>query len=195
MVTSGGWWESTFGDLSAANIKLSHAWTLRRMTEWVEIVKLPPEQQGPRIQAIKNALPQRDQVPLLAGVLFPEFTRVSESNVLLHAQTRCTIVALAVERFRLKQQRWPKSLDELDRELLAKVPIDPYDGKPLRYRLLDDGAVVYSVGPDLVDNGGNLVRKYPAIPGTDVGFRLWNLDRRRQPPVNLEMDPPMPTPR
>jgi hypothetical protein len=52
------------------------------------------------------------------------------------------------------------------------VPEDPFDDQPLRYRLTPEQACVYSVGPDLKDDGG-LVD--PSLPGTkeqDFGFRL-----------------------
>ena len=46
---------------------------------------------------------------------------------------------------------------------------------------LSNGLIIYAVGSDLADNGGNLDRN--AIkPGTDVGFRLWDVPARRQPP-------------
>lgn len=55
-----------------------------------------------------------------------------------------------------------------------EVPLDAYDGKPIRYRRLADGVVVYSVGADGKDDGGKA--------GADLGYRLWDVDRRRQPP-------------
>ena len=62
------------------------------------------------------------------------------------------------------------------------VPTDPYDGLPLRYLRTADGVVVYSVGPDRSDNQGNLVRNAKPTDGTDVGFQLWDVAKRRQPP-------------
>jgi hypothetical protein len=65
---------------------------------------------------------------------------------------------------------------------VSGVPADPWDGRPLRYRRLPDGAVVYSVGADGVDNGGHFDRKEPLAEGNDLGFRLWDVKSRRQPP-------------
>ena len=47
-------------------------------------------------------------------------------------------------------RRLPETLESLVPELLAAVPADPFDGKPLRYSRED--AVVYSVGEDLKDS-------------------------------------------
>ena len=49
------------------------------------------------------------------------------------AQLRCAKTACAVERFRLKYNKFPKTLEQLVPEFLAEVPIDPFDGKKLRY--------------------------------------------------------------
>ena len=37
---------------------------------------------------------------------------------------------------------------------MDEIPPDPFDGKPLRYKKLEKGYVVYSVGPDGNDDGG-----------------------------------------
>jgi hypothetical protein len=41
--------------------------------------------------------------------------------------------------------------------------------------------VIYSTGPDQIDNGGKLDHGMPPRFGTDVGYRLWDPARRRQP--------------
>ncbi len=93
-----------------------------------------------------------------------------------------TEAGLACERFRLIHERWPKSLAELVKEkLLDSAPNDPCDGQPLRLFRRKDGVTVYSVGPDREDNGGNINGVGPFDPGTDLGFRLWDPDHRRQP--------------
>jgi hypothetical protein len=51
--------------------------------------------------------------------------------------------------------------------------LESHDGEPLRYRALEDGAIIYSVGPDGQDNGGKL-GKGPNKGGTDIDVRLWN---------------------
>jgi hypothetical protein len=99
----------------------------------------------------------------------------------IQAYLRCAIVALAVERYRLAHGQWPDSLNSLVPEFLPKIPLDPYDAKPLRYRRLQDGVVIYSIGPDKVDNGGKLYRRGLSKTGTNFGFQLWDVNRRRQP--------------
>src|SRR5439155_22126196 len=64
------------------------------------------------------------------------------------AKFRAAVVALAAERFRQAEGRWPTSLDELVPQYLAAVPRDPFDLRPLKLARRPDGLVIYSVGPD-----------------------------------------------
>ena len=70
------------------------------------------------------------------------------------ARRRAALAALAIERFRLETGHCPETLGELVPDYLRSVPDDPFDGVLLRYRRLDGGYVVYSVGEDGVDDGG-----------------------------------------
>ncbi len=73
------------------------------------------------------------------------------------AERRIIITAIALERYRGKHGSYPVTLDMLAPEFLKSVPGDFMDGQPLRYRLADDGHfLLYSVGQDCVDNGGQI---------------------------------------
>jgi hypothetical protein len=93
------------------------------------------------------------------------------------ALARCGRTAVAVERYRLAHGRLPENLAELVPAQLETVPLDPFDGRPLRYKRLSPGYVVYSVGFDRVDDGGvddarvdryDIRRPY----GPDITFRV-----------------------
>jgi hypothetical protein len=73
------------------------------------------------------------------------------------ARRRIFVTAIALKRFRLQHGRNPSSLAELTPTLLPSVPLDFMDGKELRYqRFEDDRFVLYSVGLDGTDNGGQM---------------------------------------
>jgi hypothetical protein len=77
------------------------------------------------------------------------------SHVEAQAKLACLGVALAVERARLAQSNdLPASLDALVPRYLPSVPADPFDARPLRFKKLPRGYVIYSVGHDGVDDGG-----------------------------------------
>jgi hypothetical protein len=168
----------------------SHGRMLRLMTGYVEAAKLPPEQQAEPLKAIEQKVKQaKVEYDILTAMLLPAMIKVSEAYRRQQASLRCAYVAVAAERYRLEHHDWPAKLDDLVGKFLKAVPNDPYDGKPLRYKRLPDGAIVYSVGPDGQDDGGVRNRHNPLAKGADYGFRLWDVARRRQPPAEL-LPPP-----
>ena len=78
----------------------------------------------------------------------------TDSYADLVAQVRTARTALAVERYRLAHGTLPGGLADLVPDYLDGVPEDPFDGRPLRYKKLEKGYVVYSVGEDGKDDGG-----------------------------------------
>ncbi|HZJ17582.1 MAG TPA: hypothetical protein VFD27_21190 [Chthoniobacteraceae bacterium] len=67
-----------------------------------------------------------------------------------------TLVACALERFRLRNGEYPNELRELVPGTLSKLPRDRFDGQALRYRRTDhEQVVLYSVGGDCRDDGGD----------------------------------------
>src|SRR5206468_7643143 len=92
---------------------------------------------------------------ILSGLLLPALekavTRLAEDS----ARLRTARAALAVERYRVTHQNeLPESLAALVPAYLKEVPVDPFDGKPIRYKRLAKGYVTYSIGSDGADNGG-----------------------------------------
>ncbi|HET6881727.1 MAG TPA: hypothetical protein VFI31_16305, partial [Pirellulales bacterium] len=69
------------------------------------------------------------------------------------AELRLLECDLAVRSFQHEYGTLPERLEELVPEFLPAVPLDPYR-PPWVYRRLDGGFLLYSVGPDQVDNGG-----------------------------------------
>jgi hypothetical protein len=160
--------------------RAAHARYLRYLTAAVEIAKLPPEEQQARW--LELAEPQVE-LPILLQAL-SRGDSPQKAAELFHAnlaELRSSAVAIAVERYRLEEHRWPDTLAELVPCYLKRVPADPFDGQPLRYRPTKDGVVVYTLGPDRKDDGGKLDRTTPRAANTDIGFELWNVERRRQP--------------
>ncbi|MFN0066118.1 MAG: hypothetical protein ACKVYV_00635, partial [Limisphaerales bacterium] len=66
-----------------------------------------------------------------------------------------SIAAIAAARFRLAKGEWPGNLEDLVPDFLPAVPRDPMDGENLRLRPTRQGPMIYSVGRDGQDQGGN----------------------------------------
>jgi hypothetical protein len=162
---------------------------LRADTEVIEVAKMPLEDQARHFALLRPAeATGEDDI----GVSMTRTCiRTAETYRRSQAILRCALVGLALERYRDEKGRWPDRLDELAPAYLKPVPLDPFDGRPLRFKRLPDGVLVYSVGPDEQDDGGALNRKDSRAKGTDLGFRLWDADRRRQPPAEV-LPPPEP---
>jgi hypothetical protein len=162
---------------------------LALMARHVEVSRLPPHQQAEAERQISADAERLARDKVLTKLLVPSLNRVGEAERRRHANVRCIAVALAVERYRRQRGDWPESLAKLTPEFLKEVPLDPFDGRPLRYRQVEDGAVVYSVGPDGRDNGGRFDRENPTRAGADLGFGLWDVKHRRRPPGPVEKPP------
>jgi hypothetical protein len=177
------WW------LYRGRIAMDRAHYHRYMTRAVEVARLPTHEQP---VASRSLPPPPDEGLRIANLFLPAVEKVSTASWRSTAEARCTVVGIACERFRINHGRWPEELAEMPADILpGSVPLDPFDGQPLRYRRLDDGVVVYSIGQDGTDDRGNLLRSGPVSPGTDTGFRLWNPDQRRKlAPPPKEPDKP-----
>lgn len=87
--------------------------------------------------------------------------KAAEADALL----RCAEAALNLERSRLQNKGLTP--DRLA-GTLADIPLDPFDGEPLRYRKLAPGYVIYSVGSDLNDESGT-----ERAGKSSSGARIW----------------------
>ena len=178
LVPFGEWW-------FRPHLANDHALSMELMTEIYEVRQLPEHQQrralNHAIHKIKD-LPQMHPDCLLTRLIFPAVNKIFDASLRAKANLRCAATGIAVERFRLARGRWPDSLDEIPRSLLSAIPLDPFDGKPLKYVQRADGVTIYSIGLDEQDDGGTIpIGKATNQPGQDVGFRLYNPDQRGLP--------------
>ena len=85
----------------------------------------------------------------------PALQKAFGRDALRSAHVRNAVVALAMERFRVANAgNLPETLSALVPAYLKELPVDPYDGKPVRYKRREKGYIVYCVGPDEKDDGG-----------------------------------------
>jgi hypothetical protein len=64
------------------------------------------------------------------------------------------IAELALRCWRAETGHPPARLEELVPKYVRRMPVDPFSGKPLVYRVEGSNWMLYSVGPDRVDDGG-----------------------------------------
>ena len=80
-------------------------------------------------------------------------------------------IGVAIERYHLTTGNLPNTLGDLVPTYLDTIPKDLFDGKDLRYKKLDIGFIVYSVGEDGHDDGGTEKRRI-ASSTYDITFTV-----------------------
>src|SRR5262249_52958054 len=119
--------------LRGGSMDRQRAALLRFMTRAVEGAHLPVEQQVTSFRGLVSTFPQ---VTIFVRGLTVELTYTPEWHRRCHARLRCATVLIAAERFRRQHDRWPKTIEELVPDWITEVPIDPFDGQPVRFRRL-----------------------------------------------------------
>ncbi len=119
---------------------------------------------------------------LLAKILLPALERVLQRSARMQTYVDCTRVACALERYRIVNGSLPDNLDALVPRFIASIPNDVIDGNPLRFRRQADGGyLLYSVGWNKTDDGGELAwvkkGKEPSIDFTK-GDWVWQIPVR-----------------
>ena len=86
--------------------------------------------------------------------LRPAIKRSEDKNNQILARLRLLTVELALCCYQSEQRRAPERLEQLVPKYLQRVPSDPFSGQLLMYHTQGTNWVLYSVGPDGVDDNG-----------------------------------------
>ncbi len=104
------------------------------------------------------------------SMIFPSLEAAASAYLRNERDRRWTLTAVAIKEFRLQQQRWPKSLNELTSVGLSASDWMVTESTPFGYQISDDGAeaILWTTPSD----------------GTPLGATLWP-----QPPSSYDTDP------
>ncbi|MCZ6688964.1 MAG: hypothetical protein O7H41_05115 [Planctomycetota bacterium] len=133
---------------------------LRSMARLVGFARRPFYEVG----AEMRTLAEGEDFPFYVRVIriaMPNIVEVFKSHVVMQTSMETLGIALRLNASRGEAGEYPESLQD-DR-------IDPFSGKPYLYRREGDGFVIYSVGRDLTDDGGQVDQ--PRGKGKDIGLR------------------------
>lgn len=89
------------------------------------------------------------------------YSHYYKRNCLSHAYAEGVKSVVALKRFQTEKGYLPETIQELVPEYLNTLPIDPFDGEPLRYSKKNQW--VYSVGVNYLDDGGDTEGQYSFI--------------------------------
>lgn len=95
------------------------------------------------------------------SIMLPALTRTGWSLERAAFERDAVCAAIAIELHKRRTGAYPAALADVGSMLLPKMPVDPFDGKPIKYRLVQGAAgsatpVLYSIGVDRKDDGGVL---------------------------------------
>jgi hypothetical protein len=102
----------------------------------------------------------------------PAIARVNTIAYRLKADTYATLAIVAILRYKQDKGGYPGTLGDLIQAgYLKQLPMDPWSDKPLVYKTTNDGFMLYSVGSNFKDDGGQVARddKGKVKPWADEG--------------------------
>lgn len=88
------------------------------------------------------------------SIIIPAVGHLAESSNKAAMRRDAATVALALELWKRKHGAYPATLAEVMPEYIPAIPVDRFDGGPLKYGLHDGRATIYSSGRDRDDDGG-----------------------------------------
>jgi len=99
------------------------------------------------------------KISMMLDLQGPVHYRVSQIGWRMKTQRRCLLTVIALSLYKKKNGGYPINLNELvEQDYLGNIPIDPFSGKPFVYKNTGDDFILYSVGEDFKDDGGEVYR-------------------------------------
>ncbi|MCI0458127.1 MAG: hypothetical protein L0Z62_14280 [Gemmataceae bacterium] len=114
---------------------------------------------------------------ILITLLMPALRKVQQARDRNEQIQNNLHLAFALGIYQREHKRYPKTLADLAPKYLAQIPRDVFSGQALIYRPSEKGYLLYSVGPNGIDEGGRYYDDDP--PGDDPRVRM-PLPKRRK---------------
>jgi hypothetical protein len=124
------------------------------MSESMKAYQLPLPQRQKAFKAVEGKIYGLSKIHFLLHIIMPAMSQLVMLDLRHIAELRAAQGAVTIQRYRLATGNRPDTLADLVPDYLDTVLSDPFDGNDLRYKKLDTGFVVYSIGEDGKDDGG-----------------------------------------
>jgi len=164
-----------------AELQVFYPRALERVTavyqKQVRVLKADPLQALRNEMAARHSPRHRDDV--LSDSVLSRWKAV-EREAWGDAQRRAIAIGIAAARYRLEHDDYPPDLAALAPKYLKAMPLDPYDGQPMKVRREPDAFVIWSIGEDFTDQGGHIALQPRDYISGKKGDQVWRLEA---PPV------------
>ncbi|MCD4656576.1 MAG: hypothetical protein K8S87_03425 [Planctomycetes bacterium] len=149
--------EDAYGDWKTyvpdSHMKLMLLKAVENSTKLIELTKMPYFNAKSAIEDMKTDAMNWFGVYYDADVWTIIAIGTHFDRVISTAQYRIAKITLAAKIFELRNDRKPESIDELVKiGLIDTEAIDPFTGKQFKLVIIDDELIIYSVGPNGVDD-------------------------------------------
>ena len=149
---------------------MDHAYYLSSMRQYVDYAANPEwKSRHQRLPVYDDEVPE---VYRISRIIYPSAFRIIRNAQRAEAKQAVLLTAIAVQRYHQKYGFYPKRLNGPIPEFLSAAPKDSINDQTILYRVVDEGAIVYSRGTDGLDNMG---RPYdeegcPDCKESDISF-------------------------
>jgi hypothetical protein len=153
-----GWYDrEKLNYLRLYNLQLDGAFDVRER-------RVFPEKIAAGTKAVDAALAGRNPFTtilirhqLLAAIMLPAVGNVPKKGAWGQATVDEAVLACALERYRLAHGQYPGQLDALAPDFISALPHDVISGGAYKYHRTADNFILYSIGWNETDDGGNIV--------------------------------------
>jgi hypothetical protein len=140
---------------------------------WTDLFRASSGNAGLRREAALSAEEKLRIDTVFVGSL-SQITELADRTTWWEATLNSLHCVVAIRRWELEHTEPPPDLlTAVRRSGVSFVPVDPFGGGPLRVSFANDEAMIYSVGPDGVDDAGRkVVSSEDANAEGDIVFRI-----------------------
>lgn len=110
---------------------------------------------------------------VITTIIFPVYERAREARDTATANISCARVCSGLQAYKSRFGSYPATLNELRSKLKWQLPKDPFSVKDLVYKRQNKGFLLYSLGPNMRDDGGRVDPTNTYAPHTgDIVWRI-----------------------
>jgi hypothetical protein len=94
-------------------------------------------------------------ISIMMDLIIPAVSKISETSWKMKTSREALLTVLALKRYQKEKGQYPDDLSMLvSAGYLNQLPQDPYSNNPLIYKKDEGNFVLYSVGSNFIDDGG-----------------------------------------